>query len=136
MLGKWIAARGNRDVRSCSRRRSDGRPGALRGLSAANDRARGRTTRSSACRPTASISTTRTSTIQATPLDETLRAFDALIKAGKVRHIGASNYSAERLAEALELQRATGSRRSRVLQPHYNLVERDFERTLLPVAEA
>ncbi len=71
-----------------------------------------------------------------TPLEESLRAFDALVKAGTVRHLGASNYTAERLAAALELQRTHGLAEFTVLQPHYNLVERDFERTLLPVAEA
>src|SRR4029079_1046451 len=72
----------------------------------------------------------------ATPLLETLRAFDALVRAGAVRHLGASNYTSERLTAALELQREHGLAEFTVLQPHYNLVERDFERTLLPVAEA
>src|SRR4029079_6232273 len=72
----------------------------------------------------------------ATPLLETLRAFDALVRAGAVRHLGASNYTSERLTAALELQREHGLAEFTVLQPHYNLVERDFERTLLPVAES
>ncbi len=71
-----------------------------------------------------------------TPLEESLRAFDALVKAGTVRHIGASNYTPERLAAALDFQRTHGLAEFTVLQPHYNLLERDFERTLLPVAEA
>jgi aryl-alcohol dehydrogenase-like predicted oxidoreductase len=70
-----------------------------------------------------------------TPLEETVRAFDALVKQGLVRHIGASNYSAERLTEALEIQRQQQLAEWTVLQPHYNLVDRDFERTLLPVAK-
>ncbi|MDE3085442.1 MAG: aldo/keto reductase [Acidobacteriota bacterium] len=70
-----------------------------------------------------------------TPLEETLAAFDALVRDGIVRHLGASNYSPERLGAALELQRREGWAEFRVLQPHYNLVERDFERTMLPVAE-
>jgi aryl-alcohol dehydrogenase (NADP+) len=53
-----------------------------------------------------------------------------------VRHLAASNYSPERLAAALEFQREHGLAEFTVLQPHYNLVERDFERTLLPLAEA
>jgi aryl-alcohol dehydrogenase-like predicted oxidoreductase len=73
---------------------------------------------------------------QDTPLEESLRAFDALVRAGTVRHIGASNYTPERLTAALELQREHGLAEFTVLQPHYNLVERDFERTLLPVADA
>jgi aryl-alcohol dehydrogenase-like predicted oxidoreductase len=72
----------------------------------------------------------------ATPLEESLRAFDALIKAGTVGHIGASNYTPQRLSAALGLQRELGLAEFHVLQPHYNLLERDFERTLLPVAEA
>jgi aryl-alcohol dehydrogenase-like predicted oxidoreductase len=71
-----------------------------------------------------------------TPLEETLRAFDALVQKGTVRHLGASNYSPDRLERALEFQRAQGLAEFTVLQPHYNLVERDFERTLLPVADA
>lgn len=60
----------------------------------------------------------------ATPLDETLAAFDRLVRAGKVRAIGASNYSAERLAEALALSRREGLARFAVLQPEYNLMAR------------
>ena len=60
-----------------------------------------------------------------TPLDETLGAFDRLVKAGKVRVIGASNYSAERLAQALEVSRREGLVRFEVLQPELNLLVRD-----------
>jgi aryl-alcohol dehydrogenase-like predicted oxidoreductase len=70
-----------------------------------------------------------------TPLEESLGAFDAIVRTGTVRHIGASNYTPERLASALELQREQRLAEFTVLQPHYNLVERDFERTLLPVAQ-
>jgi aryl-alcohol dehydrogenase-like predicted oxidoreductase len=71
-----------------------------------------------------------------TPLDETLGAFDALVKEGKVRFIGASNYSGARLAEALETSRKHGFASYISLQPHYNLVERqDYESDLLPIVE-
>ena len=71
-----------------------------------------------------------------TPLAETLGAFDDLVKAGKVRYIGASNYSGERLAEALETSRKNGLAPYVSLQPHYNLVEREkFETELLPVVD-
>ena len=71
-----------------------------------------------------------------TPLEETLRAFDDLVKAGKVRYIGASNYSGSRLAEALETSRKNGLASYISLQPHYNLVEREqFETELLPVVQ-
>ena len=71
---------------------------------------------------------------ESTPLEETLAAYDKLIQAGKVRHIGASNYSGKRLAEALELSRKNKLPAYISLQPHYNLVHREeFESTLLPV---
>ena len=59
-----------------------------------------------------------------TPLEETLGAYADLIKAGKVRAIGASNYTAPRLREALKVSDAQGLPRYVSLQPHYNLVER------------
>ncbi len=69
-----------------------------------------------------------------TPLEETLGAFNDLIKAGKVRFIGASNYSGSRLVEALETSRKHGLASYVSIQPHYNLVEREpFESDLLPV---
>ncbi len=60
-----------------------------------------------------------------TPLEETLRAYDDLVKAGKVRAIGASNYDAARLGEALALSGSLGLPAYSTLQPHYNLVKRD-----------
>lgn len=60
-----------------------------------------------------------------TPLAETMAAFDKLVKDGNVRHVAASNYDAERLAEALEVSRRDGLVRYEALQPHYNLVVRD-----------
>jgi aryl-alcohol dehydrogenase-like predicted oxidoreductase len=60
----------------------------------------------------------------ATPLEETLSAYAELIKQGKVREIGASNYSAPRLAEALKVSSEKGLPRYQSLQPHYSLVER------------
>ncbi|MDB5685351.1 MAG: NADP-dependent aryl-alcohol dehydrogenase [Sphingomonas bacterium] len=63
-----------------------------------------------------------------TPFEETLAAFDGLIKAGKVRAIAASNYTADRLAEALAVSDANGLARYTALQPWYNLLDRkDFE---------
>jgi aryl-alcohol dehydrogenase-like predicted oxidoreductase len=59
-----------------------------------------------------------------TPQEETLAAFDRLIKAGKVRAIGASNFSADRLAAALDTSRRLGLARYESLQPGYNLVRR------------
>ena len=60
-----------------------------------------------------------------TPLDETLEAYDRLIRQGKVKAIGASNLTAERLAEALAVSRSKGLPRYATMQPHYNLLVRD-----------
>jgi aryl-alcohol dehydrogenase-like predicted oxidoreductase len=70
----------------------------------------------------------------ATPLEETLAAHETLIKQGKVRAIGASNYTAPRLAEALAVSAGKGLPRYESLQPHYNLYERKgFEEALEPL---
>ena len=69
-----------------------------------------------------------------TPLQETLGAFDRLVRAGKVRAIGASNYDAVRLAQAVDVSAAQGLASYTVLQPHYNLLERpSFEGALQAV---
>ncbi|CAB4926610.1 unannotated protein [freshwater metagenome] len=60
-----------------------------------------------------------------TPLIETLSALAELVQAGKVRYIAASNYSAERLQEALDVSDTHGLPRFVAMQPHYNLLERD-----------
>ncbi len=67
------------------------------------------------------------------PMDETLEAFGKLIKAGKVRAIGASSFPADRLAMAEKISEEGGLPRYDTLQPCYNLVERDFERALQPL---
>lgn len=72
-----------------------------------------------------------------TPLAETLGAFDELIRAGKVRAIGASNYSAPRLAEALRTSADLGLPRFESLQPLFNLIDRAaFEAALQPLCVA
>lgn len=71
-----------------------------------------------------------------TPFEETLGAYAELIKQGKVRAIGASNYKSDRLAAALEVSRKTGLPRYESLQPNYSLVERaGFEAELEPLCE-
>jgi aryl-alcohol dehydrogenase (NADP+) len=60
----------------------------------------------------------------ATPVEDTLRAFDTLVREGKVRYVAASNHSAARLAGALDLAKRMGVARYVALQPHYNLVHR------------
>ena len=70
----------------------------------------------------------------ATPLEETLEAYAMLIKQGKARSIGASNYSAERLSEALGVSARLGFPAYQSLQPRYNLYDRsEFEQTLEPL---
>ena len=61
---------------------------------------------------------------KATPLEETLSTYGDLVKAGKLKAIGASNYDAPRMAEAAALSKAKGLPRYESLQPHYNLMER------------
>jgi aryl-alcohol dehydrogenase-like predicted oxidoreductase len=68
-----------------------------------------------------------------TPLEETLAAFQALIDEGKIRHAAASNYSARRLVAALHLGEREGLASFVALQPHYNLMERDYELDLAGV---
>ena len=67
------------------------------------------------------------------PHDETLEAFDALVRSGKVRYIGCSNYLAYRLARALGRSEALGLAKFISVQPRYNLLFRQIERELLPL---
>jgi aryl-alcohol dehydrogenase (NADP+) len=68
------------------------------------------------------------------PVEETLRAYDELVRDGKVRHIAASNVSPERLRESLEVSWREGLAEYIALQPHYNLVEREgYERDYAPI---
>lgn len=60
-----------------------------------------------------------------TPLEESLVAFDQLVQSGKVRHLGASNYTAPRLAEALRISRDMGLAEYVVVQPNFNAITRD-----------
>lgn len=135
IIGRWLKERGNRDQIVLATKVGGGREPRYRNLRADNIRSEAH----------ASLDRLQTDHIdvyyghyddQKTPLEESLRAFDALVKEGVVRHVAASNYSAERLTEALRLQRGLGLAEFTVLQPHYNLVERDYERTLAPIADA
>jgi len=131
IIGRWMAARGNRDeLVVATKVGSDG------GLSARNiaEHADGSLRR---------LQTDRLDLYYAhkddpgVPVQETLRAFDALVRDGKVRYIAASNLSGERLTESLETSEREGLARYVALQPHYNLLERGrYERELAPVADA
>jgi aryl-alcohol dehydrogenase-like predicted oxidoreductase len=68
-----------------------------------------------------------------TPIAETLGALDELVRAGKVRAIGCSNFSAEQLAEADRVARDLGTVRFTVLQNHYSLLRRDDDADVLPL---
>ena len=68
-----------------------------------------------------------------TPMEETLRALEDLIRAGKVRHVGASSMYAWELATALGIAERTGLPRLATMQPHYNLINREEEREMLPL---
>jgi aryl-alcohol dehydrogenase-like predicted oxidoreductase len=132
IIGRWMAKRGNRDEIVVATKVGGGQ-GPLGNL-------RAETIESEARASLERLQTDRIDLYYAhfddeeTPLEESLRAFDGLVRAGAVRHLGASNYTAERLTAALGLQREHGLAEFTVLQPHYNLVEREFERTLSPVA--
>jgi aryl-alcohol dehydrogenase-like predicted oxidoreductase len=122
IIGRWMAARGNRDEVVVATK--VGMSSELRGLSAETV-ARG-------CEGSLErLQTDRIDLYYAhqddlqTPIAETLGAFAELIATGKIRYAGASNYSAERLAEAIEIGRRGTEASYVALQPHYNLLERD-----------
>ena len=133
ILGRWLKDRGNRDRIALATKVGGGRDPRYRNLKPENIRSEAH----------ASLERLQTDYIDLyyahyddaeTPLEESLRAFDALVKEGLVRHIAASNYTPERLTEALSLQRDLGLAQFVALQPHYNLVERAYEQTLAPIA--
>ena len=122
ILGRWMASRGNRD--SVVLATKVAKHPDLRGLSPAN------------VRTALEGSLTRLGTDvidlyyaheddEATPLEETLGVFDELVREGKVRALGASNFSAARLAESLAVSERDGLASYVAVQPPYNLVQRD-----------
>jgi aryl-alcohol dehydrogenase-like predicted oxidoreductase len=70
-----------------------------------------------------------------TPLEETLRALDDLVRSGKVRYIGASNFAAWQLCRANDLAGLRGWEAFVTVQPHYHLLEREVERELIPYCQ-
>jgi aryl-alcohol dehydrogenase-like predicted oxidoreductase len=71
-----------------------------------------------------------------TPVDETLRALDDLVRQGKVRYVGVSNWQAWRIAKALGISARRDLERFNTLQAYYSLAGRDLERELAPLLEA
>jgi aryl-alcohol dehydrogenase-like predicted oxidoreductase len=131
VLGAWMAERGNRD---------DVVVATKMGMKEGSANLRPETIRAQAEASLASLQTDHIDLYYAhqddedTPVEETLRGFDALVKEGKVRHIAASNFAAPRLAEALAASEREGLARYVALQPHYNLMVRDeFEGELQDV---
>jgi aryl-alcohol dehydrogenase-like predicted oxidoreductase len=121
ILGAWLAERGVRDrfvVATKASRMQKEHPLAAGEIKAAAER---------------SLRNLQTDVIdvyyahnddETTPLEETLTAFDELVTSGKVRYVAASNYSAARLTEAMEISERLGITRYVAVQPHYNLMER------------
>lgn len=136
IIGQWMASRGNRDRVVLITKVGMEMPPGNKGLSAAwIERA-----------VEDSLRRLQTDHIdlyfshlfdEATPIEETLRAYQRLIQAGKVRAIGASNHSAEQLAAALRTAADNDLPRYQVLQPQYNLYDRaSYEGALRDLAMA
>ena len=70
-----------------------------------------------------------------TPIDETLRALDDVVRAGKARYVGCSNFLAYQVARALGRSEVLGLARFDSVQPRYNLLFRQIERELLPLCQ-
>jgi len=71
-----------------------------------------------------------------TPIEQSLGAYDSLIKAGKVRYIAASNFTPERLQESLDISKKLNLASYIASQDQYNLMERDYENTLMPTLKS
>jgi aryl-alcohol dehydrogenase-like predicted oxidoreductase len=134
ILGRWMADRGNRNDIVLATKVGGKMPGLPHDL-------RPSTIQRSVDESLTRLQTDRIDLYYAhfddpsTPLEETLQAYTELVQAGKVRHLAASNYTAPRLAEALAVAEELGLEPFKVLQPHYNLVERGFEDALEPLCE-
>jgi aryl-alcohol dehydrogenase-like predicted oxidoreductase len=136
IIGRWMKARGNRKKVVIATKAGWDMGGGKKGLSKAYIREA----------VNASLRRLQTDYIDLyqshvddanTPQEETLACYAELIKAGKVRAIGASNFGASRLAEALELAEKRGLPRYEALQPLYNLYDREvFEKELEPLCRA
>ncbi len=137
IIGRWMAARGNRDRMVVATKVGSGK-GALADVANLRPESIARAARDSLAR-------LQTDTIDVyyahkpdldTPLQDTLRAFDALVREGIVRHVGLSNHPPDRLAEAIAVTEREGLAPIAVVQDHYNLLERDYECELAPLVEA
>jgi aryl-alcohol dehydrogenase-like predicted oxidoreductase len=138
IIGNWMARRGNRArLQIHTKGGAPGAPGAFAGANATAAYLTGAVD--------ASLKRLRTDHIdlyyvhyddKVTPLEETMACFDRLIRAGKIGAIGASNYAATRLAEAMTAASTLSATPYSVLQTQYNLCDRqDFEETLKPLCD-
>ena len=132
IIGNWMKTRGNRSkmVIATKVAKLDTKPG----LKAANIKA--------ACED--SLKRLQTDYIDLyyahqddldTPIEETLCAFDSLIKEGKVRYIAASNFTPERLQESLDTAKANNLPSYVASQDQFNLLDRDYEKGLMPTIQ-
>ena len=132
MIGAWLAQRGRRDQFKIATK--VGKWDRQKGLAPANLRAA----------VEGSLQRLHTDYIDiyyaheddpSVPQEEYLRAFDALVKEGKVRALGASNFSADRLSSALAISRQNGLASFQYAQDRWNLADRALERELLPTLQ-
>jgi aryl-alcohol dehydrogenase-like predicted oxidoreductase len=133
IIGEWFSARGNRDDVVIATKVSQHPE--FKGLAADNIRAAA----------DASLERLNTDRIdlyyahfddETVPLDETVAALSRLVDAGKIRYIGISNYTPDRVAEWFRITNENGLHRAVALQPHYNLVERGFEAAYGDIAQS
>ena len=134
LLGEWMTSRGVRDQVLIATK--VGKNEGLEGLGAA-------TINEAVDRSLARLQTDHIdlyyahSDDESTPIEQTLTAFDSLVQNGKVRYLGASNFTAARLTESLVFSRTNNMAAYVALQPLYNLVARaDYEKNLAPVCVA
>ena len=123
IIGKWLKARGGRDKVVIATKVGMEMPGVGQGLRKAYILQRVEDSLKRLQTDYIDLYQSHTDDKDA-PLEETLSAYRQLIKQGKVRAIGASNYNGARLAEALGVSAAKALPRYETLQPHYNLYER------------
>jgi aryl-alcohol dehydrogenase-like predicted oxidoreductase len=122
IIGRWLAASGKREQTIIATK--VGKHPELKGLSAKTIRAAAENSLKRLQSDYIDLYYAHEDDEQ-TPLEDTLGAFDALVREGKVRYIAASNYTAPRLLKALAVSDRNGLARYVALQQHYNLMERD-----------
>lgn len=128
ILGRWLRARGSRGaVTICTKVSTGGRPENIgRALAGSLERL-----------GLDAVDVYKMhSPDPKTPIDETLAALDAEVRAGRIGAIGCSNYSAAELRQALEASRARGYTRFEITQPSYSLAAREAEAELFPLCRA